>query len=241
LTISGPIVNLGQFLVGSDRDALDGGAGAGQSRCGASARRATSGRALVRQRRGISVILTRAPTPPRAQVRLRLFYASVAAPGAGGGRHSLAARGGAAAAASFVAAVLTEIYLCTVCSCHDILGRNGRGQARAPPRSSGRWPRPRPVRRHSGGIESPWSQFPSKFAAVLTPTATQSPGAACCQRRGARSRAASTRSSPRPVRVTRGGVSVTDSVLIMCLLSITLRTDAEMDRSVGKSQQPIRF
>jgi hypothetical protein len=36
---------------------------------------------------------------------------------------------GAAAAASVLAAVLTEIYLCNVCSCHAILRRNGRGQA----------------------------------------------------------------------------------------------------------------
>eukprot|EP01047_Picozoa_sp_COSAG01_P071277 COSAG01_NODE_11021_length_2025_cov_19.414313_4_plen_149_part_00 len=36
--------------------------------------------------------------------------------------------GGVAAAASFLAAVLTEIYLCNVCSCQQILRRNGRGQ-----------------------------------------------------------------------------------------------------------------
>jgi hypothetical protein len=29
---------------------------------------------------------------------------------------------------SFLAAVLTEIYLCNVCSCPEILRRNGRGQ-----------------------------------------------------------------------------------------------------------------
>ena len=34
---------------------------------------------------------------------------------------------GAAAVASFWAAVLTEIYLCNVCSCQEILRRNGRG------------------------------------------------------------------------------------------------------------------
>jgi hypothetical protein len=34
---------------------------------------------------------------------------------------------GAAAGASFWAAVLTEIYLCNVCACHEILRRNGRG------------------------------------------------------------------------------------------------------------------
>jgi hypothetical protein len=32
------------------------------------------------------------------------------------------------AVASFVAAVLTEIHLCNVCSCQEILRRNGRGQ-----------------------------------------------------------------------------------------------------------------
>jgi hypothetical protein len=36
---------------------------------------------------------------------------------------------GAAAVASFLAAVLTEIHLCDVCSCQEILRRNGRGQA----------------------------------------------------------------------------------------------------------------
>jgi hypothetical protein len=35
---------------------------------------------------------------------------------------------GAAAVASFLAAVLTEVYLCSVCSCQAILRRNGRGQ-----------------------------------------------------------------------------------------------------------------
>jgi hypothetical protein len=37
---------------------------------------------------------------------------------------------GAAAVAPFLAAVVTEIYLCSVCSCPEILRRNGRGQAR---------------------------------------------------------------------------------------------------------------
>eukprot|EP01049_Picozoa_sp_SAG25_P015028 SAG25_NODE_2891_length_1331_cov_0.860390_1_plen_106_part_00 len=35
---------------------------------------------------------------------------------------------GAVAVASFVAAILTEIYLCNVCSCQEIVRRNGRGQ-----------------------------------------------------------------------------------------------------------------
>jgi hypothetical protein len=35
---------------------------------------------------------------------------------------------GATSVASFLAAVLTEIYLCNVCSCQEILRRNGRGQ-----------------------------------------------------------------------------------------------------------------
>jgi hypothetical protein len=34
---------------------------------------------------------------------------------------------GAAAVASVEAAVVTEIYLCDVCSCQEILRRNGRG------------------------------------------------------------------------------------------------------------------
>jgi hypothetical protein len=42
-----------------------------------------------------------------------------------GGRQSA----GAASVASFVAAVLSEIYLCNVCSCQEILRRNGRGQS----------------------------------------------------------------------------------------------------------------
>eukprot|EP01047_Picozoa_sp_COSAG01_P079461 COSAG01_NODE_15087_length_1376_cov_1.768990_2_plen_203_part_00 len=35
---------------------------------------------------------------------------------------------GAASVASFEAAFLTELYLCNVCSCHEILRRSGRGQ-----------------------------------------------------------------------------------------------------------------
>jgi hypothetical protein len=35
--------------------------------------------------------------------------------------------GGAASVASFLTAVFTEIYLCNVCSCQEILRRNGRG------------------------------------------------------------------------------------------------------------------
>jgi hypothetical protein len=38
---------------------------------------------------------------------------------------------GAAAVASFLAAVLTEIYLCNVCSCQEILRRNGADRAAA--------------------------------------------------------------------------------------------------------------
>jgi hypothetical protein len=34
---------------------------------------------------------------------------------------------GAASVASFVAAVLAEIYLCNVCSCQEVLRRNGHG------------------------------------------------------------------------------------------------------------------
>jgi hypothetical protein len=39
---------------------------------------------------------------------------------------------GAASVASLLAAVLTEIYLCNVCFCHEILRRNGHGQRTAP-------------------------------------------------------------------------------------------------------------
>jgi hypothetical protein len=47
-------------------------------------------------------------------------------------REANAQRAGAAAAASsFLAAVLTEMYLCNVCSCHETLRRNGRGQSAA--------------------------------------------------------------------------------------------------------------
>jgi DNA topoisomerase-2 len=63
----------------------------------------------------------------------------------------VAEHSGAAAAASFVAAVLTEIYLCSVCSCQEMLSRNGRGKptttarprCRAP---SSTWRRPSSVR-----------------------------------------------------------------------------------------------
>jgi hypothetical protein len=43
-------------------------------------------------------------------------------------RHLGACLQGAAGVASFAAAVLTEIYLCNVCSCQEMLRRNGRGQ-----------------------------------------------------------------------------------------------------------------
>jgi hypothetical protein len=45
---------------------------------------------------------------------------------------------GAAAVASFVAAVLTEMYLCGVCSCQEILRGSGRGQAPTPTPASTR-------------------------------------------------------------------------------------------------------
>jgi hypothetical protein len=35
--------------------------------------------------------------------------------------------------ASLLAAILTEIYLCNVCSCHELLRRSGLGQDTAPP------------------------------------------------------------------------------------------------------------
>eukprot|EP01047_Picozoa_sp_COSAG01_P009755 COSAG01_NODE_404_length_17467_cov_69.758650_8_plen_240_part_00 len=41
-------------------------------------------------------------------------------------------RAGAAAVASFLAAVLTEICLCGICSCQETLRRNGRGQGGQP-------------------------------------------------------------------------------------------------------------
>jgi hypothetical protein len=40
-------------------------------------------------------------------------------------------RRGAAAVASFWAAILAEMHLCNVCSCQEVLRRNGRGQAAA--------------------------------------------------------------------------------------------------------------
>jgi hypothetical protein len=46
--------------------------------------------------------------------------------------HTLHGHRGAAAVGSFWAAVLAEIYLCGICSCQEILRRNGRGQVRSP-------------------------------------------------------------------------------------------------------------
>jgi hypothetical protein len=48
----------------------------------------------------------------------------------GSGGHATAANtpDGAAAVASLLAAVLAEIYLCGICSCQEIVRRNGRGQ-----------------------------------------------------------------------------------------------------------------
>jgi hypothetical protein len=47
--------------------------------------------------------------------------------GGSAGRGGGAATIGAASVASFLAAILTEMYLCNVCSCQEILRRNGRG------------------------------------------------------------------------------------------------------------------
>jgi hypothetical protein len=44
-------------------------------------------------------------------------------------RRDSGAHEGAASVASFLAAILTEMYLCNVCSCQEILRRNGPGQA----------------------------------------------------------------------------------------------------------------
>jgi hypothetical protein len=53
---------------------------------------------------------------------------------------------GTAAVASFLAAALTEIYLCDVCSCQDILRRNGRGQTGSGSKSTHSGLRPAAVR-----------------------------------------------------------------------------------------------
>eukprot|EP01047_Picozoa_sp_COSAG01_P053602 COSAG01_NODE_5763_length_4048_cov_1.373259_3_plen_116_part_00 len=45
---------------------------------------------------------------------------------------------GATSVASVWAAVVTEIYLCNVCSCQEILRRNGRGQPRGTSRAARR-------------------------------------------------------------------------------------------------------
>eukprot|EP01047_Picozoa_sp_COSAG01_P089904 COSAG01_NODE_21883_length_881_cov_0.791560_1_plen_157_part_00 len=53
------------------------------------------------------------------------------AAGSGGGGAAAAqlqgGAGGAASVASFLAAVLAELYLCSLCSCQEILRRSGRG------------------------------------------------------------------------------------------------------------------
>jgi SWI/SNF-related matrix-associated actin-dependent regulator 1 of chromatin subfamily A len=56
----------------------------------------------------------------------KLFVVGTALDGA---RDTALGEQGAAAVASFLAAVLTEIYLCNVCSCPEILRRSGRGQS----------------------------------------------------------------------------------------------------------------
>ena len=64
---------------------------------------------------------------------------------------------GAAAVASFLAGVLTEIYLCNVCSCQtEVVRRNGRGQAAAGCGCSGSWPCWRDPRPRSGGLRTAW-------------------------------------------------------------------------------------
>jgi hypothetical protein len=80
---------------------------------------------------GPSAAGTPPPRGPRRRWR-RCGRSSAAASARTGGvraqpSHTAERRPGAAAVASFLAAVLTEIYLCDVCSCHEILRRNGRG------------------------------------------------------------------------------------------------------------------
>jgi hypothetical protein len=57
---------------------------------------------------------------------------------------------GVVAVASFSAAVLTEIYLGNVCSCHEILRRNGRGQGAQATTSKG-WLKVRAMLCNHGG------------------------------------------------------------------------------------------
>jgi hypothetical protein len=78
----------------------------------------------------------------RSLVRIVLESAAAGHGGGGGGGRGVAGgsvsaplkllaaqliTAGAAAVASFQAAVLAEIYLCNVCSCQEMLRRNGRG------------------------------------------------------------------------------------------------------------------
>jgi hypothetical protein len=64
-------------------------------------------------------------------------WAPAATPEGWWGRRTTRTEGGAAAAASCLAAVLTEIYLCNVCSCREMLRRHGRRQGAAGVRGDG--------------------------------------------------------------------------------------------------------
>jgi DNA repair and recombination protein RAD52 len=61
-----------------------------------------------------------------------------------------------AAVASFLAAVLTEIHLCGVCSCQELLRRNGRRRRR----SGGTWAAERATTARMGGSSRPMSAHP---------------------------------------------------------------------------------
>eukprot|EP01047_Picozoa_sp_COSAG01_P063398 COSAG01_NODE_8210_length_2874_cov_1.873514_2_plen_110_part_00 len=91
----------------------------------------------------VPLVMEGAPPPPSRGAGRVLTTSSAVGPGSPGFRAKVgwlyrkgdaadgAGLGGAAAVASFSAAVLTEIYLCNVCSCPKMLRRNGRGQAGA--------------------------------------------------------------------------------------------------------------
>jgi WD40 repeat protein len=66
--------------------------------------------------------------------------------------------GGAASVASFLAAGLTEIYLCNVCSCQEMLRRNGRGQS-----NFGRWVAQPAMETRSTAVVSPAVRRPLRL------------------------------------------------------------------------------
>jgi hypothetical protein len=81
----------------------------------------------VAARTGLTISDDEQTTPQRQGAHGTVALIESLKPQSGSGRYYALVAAGAASVASFLAAVFTEIYLCDVCSCQEVLRRNGRG------------------------------------------------------------------------------------------------------------------